>query len=200
MDRQGHGAEGGEDFSSVLAAAQGGEEWAAAVLFRDLHPRVMRFLRARDSQVAEDLASEVWLAVAGSIGEFRGDERGFRAWVFTIARRRLVDHFRLSSRRRTDVVSDEAFGELAAPDATEPAALDRLAGADAAAWVGSVLSPEQTDVVLLRVLGDLDAEQVGELMGRSANWVRVTQHRALRKLAERLESPVAVTQCATRTI
>ena len=63
-----------------------------------------------------------------------------------------------------------------------------------AAWVASVLSPEQADVVLLRVLGDLEAEQVGELMGRSANWVRVTQHRALRKLAERLDSHVAVTR------
>jgi RNA polymerase sigma-70 factor (ECF subfamily) len=194
VERRGQGNEADRDFTSILAAAQAGEEWAAAALFHDLHPRVMRFLRARDSQIAEDLASEVWVAVATTLGDFVGDERGFRAWVFTIARRRLIDHFRMSSRRRTDVTADETFAELAAPDATELTALERIAGADAAAWVVSVLSPEQADVVLLRVLGDLDAEQVGELMGRSANWVRVTQHRALRKLAERLESQLAVTQ------
>ena len=194
VDRPERRTDADGEFSSILAAAQGGEEWAAAALFRDLHPRVMRFLRARDAHVAEDLASEVWVAVATSLGDFQGDERGFGAWVFTIARRRLIDHFRTSTRRRTDVADDETFAELAAPEATELLALDRVAGADAAAWVASVLSPEQADVVLLRVLGDLEAEQVGELMGRSANWVRVTQHRALRKLAERLDSHVAVTR------
>jgi RNA polymerase sigma-70 factor, ECF subfamily len=57
-----------------------------------------------------------------------------------------------------------------------------------------LLPRDQAEVVLLRVLGDLDADQVAEIMGRSANWVRVTQHRALRRLADRLGPKVGVTR------
>jgi RNA polymerase sigma-70 factor (ECF subfamily) len=48
------------------------------------------------------------------------------------------------------------------------------------------LSDEQLEVVLLRVVGDLDASQVAALLGRTENWVRVTQHRAVQRLAERM--------------
>ena len=79
-----------EAFESVLAGAQVGAEWALTILYRDLHPRVLRYLSVREPGEAEDLASDVWLDVAQGIGRFRGDEDGFRAWVFTIARRRLT--------------------------------------------------------------------------------------------------------------
>jgi DNA-directed RNA polymerase specialized sigma24 family protein len=55
------------------------------------------------------------------------------------------------------------------------------------------LPPDHAEVVLLRVLGDLDAAHVAEVMGRSVSWVRVTQHRALRRLAERVGSRLDVT-------
>ena len=53
-----------ERFPNILAAAQTGAEWALAELYRDLHPPILRYLRAMDPSEAEDLASEVWLAVA----------------------------------------------------------------------------------------------------------------------------------------
>ena len=49
-----------------------------------------------------------------------------------------------------------------------------------------LLPPDQAEVVLLRVLADLDVDEVAELLDRTSNWVRVTLHRALRRLAERL--------------
>lgn len=180
----GTGGRAGVDFPSVLAAARAGEEWAAAVLFGDLHPRLVRFLRSQEPRAADDLAGDVWLAVAAGLGSFEGDEQGFRAWVFTIARRRIVDHRRRSARRRTDVADAAAFDARPSADAPDREALDRISAGEAAELVVSLLPPDQAEVVLLRVLGDLDAAQVAEVMGRSANWVRVTQHRALRKLSE----------------
>lgn len=174
----------GDDFAAVLAAARDGDEQAAAVLFDDLHPRLVRFLRAQEPRAADDLAGEVWLAVASGLGGFEGDEDGFRAWVFSIARRRLADHRRRAARRRTDVAGAETFAERASADAPDREALDRLAAGEAAELVVKLLPPDQAEVVLLRVLGDLDARQVAEVMGRSPNWVRVTQHRALRRLSE----------------
>lgn len=174
----------GAEFPAVLAAALAGEEWAAAVLFDDLHPRLVRFLRAQEPRVAEDLVGDVWLAVAAGLGSFEGDEQGFRAWVFAIARRRLADHRRRMARRRTDVADTEVFAGRPSADAPDREALDRLSAGEAAELVASLLPRDQAEVVLLRVLGDLDAAEVAEVMGRSANWVRVTQHRALRKLEE----------------
>ena len=182
------------DFDGVLAAAQAGEEWAVAELFRDLQPRLLRFLRAQEPRVADDLAAEVWLAVASGLGGFAGDEQGFRAWVFTIARRRLIDHSRRAVRRRTDVSEGGVFERLEASDAPEREAIDKLAAQDAVTLMFELLPRDQAEVVLLRVLGDLDADQVAEIMGRSANWVRVTQHRALRRLADRLGPKVGVTR------
>jgi RNA polymerase sigma-70 factor (ECF subfamily) len=182
------------EFEAVLAAAQEGQEWAVVVLFRDLQPRLLRFLRAQEPRVADDLAAEVWLAVASGIGGFTGDEPGFRAWVFTIARRRLIDHARRAVRRRTDVSEGGVFERLEASDAPEKEAIDNLGAQDAVTLVFELLPQEQAEVVLLRVLGDLDADQVAEIMGRSANWVRVTQHRALRRLADRLGPKAGVTR------
>ena len=171
------------DFEAALAAAQAGEDWAVAVLFRDLQPRLLRFLRSQEPRVADDLAAETWLAVATGLAAFNGDEQGFRAWVFTIARRRLIEHRRRSGRRRTDVAGDEVFASLPATDRPDRQALERMAATDAVALITSLLPAEQAEVVLLRVLGQLPAAEVAEIVGRSENWVRVTQHRALKKLA-----------------
>ena len=63
---------------------------------------------------------------------------------------------------------------------------------DAIAQIVLALSEEQADVVLLRVLGGLDAATVGDILGRTENWVWVTQHPALRKLAGTLNPKLDV--------
>jgi RNA polymerase sigma-70 factor (ECF subfamily) len=170
------------DFDAVLAAARAGEEWAVAVLYRELHPRLARYLRARASHVADDLEGEVWLAIATRLHRFEGDEVAFRAWGFSIARRRLADHRRRAARRRTDVVPAEELDR--ADHLADPAGvvLDQLAGDEAAAFVTRVLPPEQAEVVLLRVVAGLDVEQVAALLGKRPGTIRVMQHRGLKRL------------------
>jgi RNA polymerase sigma-70 factor (ECF subfamily) len=179
-------------FNEVIAGARSGDPRAIEELFRELQPRLLRFLRSQESRVADDLAAEVWLAVATGISRFDGDWSDFRAWVFAIARRRLADYRRTAVRRRTDVVDVETLGRLHADDSPENEALDRLSGQQAATLITSVLSGEQAEVLLLRVLADLDVEQVASIMQRSPNWVRVTQHRAVRTLAKRLGPKIVV--------
>jgi RNA polymerase sigma-70 factor, ECF subfamily len=176
-------------FPDVLARARSGDQGAAAVLFTDLQPRLLRFLRSAEPRVADDLASEVWLAMAQGLGRFEGDLAGFRSWVFTIARRRLADHRRTAIRRGTDPVdpheyfSDRADGE--GGDAST-SVIDRMSAQDAVNLISSSLPAEQAEVLLLRVIGELDVAHVAEVLDRTPNWVRVTQHRALRRLAQKL--------------
>ncbi|MGD9705867.1 MAG: RNA polymerase sigma factor [Acidimicrobiia bacterium] len=175
-------------FASVLAGVRAGEPWAAEVLFEQLHVRLLRFFRAREVRAAEDLVGEVWEHVAAGLEDFEGDWRGFRAWVFLIARRRAIDHTRRAVRCRTDPHDDVAFDGLEAVDQPEAEVAERDATSRAVAMVSRLLPEDQAEVVLLRVLGDLEVAEVAAVMGRTENWVRVTQHRALRRLADRLGS------------
>lgn len=179
-------------FDEVIAGARSGDPRAVEELFREVQPRLLRFLRSQESVAADDLAAEVWLAVATGILRFDGDWPDFRAWVFAIARRRLADYRRTAVRRRTDVVDVAAFDSHHAHDSPENEALDKLSGQRAATLITSVLSGEQAEVLLLRVLADLDVDQVASIMRRSPNWVRVTQHRAVRNLAKRLGPKIVV--------
>lgn len=179
-------------FSEILAAAQRGDERAVETLFVQLQPRLLRFLFAQEPRAADDIAADVWLAVATRIGTFEGGWADFRAWFFTIARRRLADHRRTAIRRRTDAVDGEVFERFPARESTEEAVLDSLSGQDAAALITSTLRGDHAEVLLLRLLGDLAVDQVAEIMERTPNWVRVTQHRAVRALATALGAEIAV--------
>jgi RNA polymerase sigma-70 factor (ECF subfamily) len=179
-------------FDEVIALARAGDPDAVEELFRELQPRLLRFLRSQESRAADDLAAEVWLAVAGGIGRFEGDWSDFRAWIFSIARRRLADHRRTALRRRTDTVDVGAFQNHIADDRTENEALDKISGGRAAAMITALLSADQAEVLLLRVLADLDVDQVAHIVQRSPNWVRVTQHRAMTNLTKRLGPKIVV--------
>jgi RNA polymerase sigma-70 factor (ECF subfamily) len=178
------------DIEAILARACAGDSDALRALFRAYHPRLLRFLRALEPRVADDLAGDVWLAVAGAIGRFEGGEAGFRAWLFAIARNRLADHRRRAARRAQLVPLDD---DPAARDDPAATALDQLSAQDAIDRLVAELSPDQTEVVLLRVVGGLSADEVAALTGRSPGSVRVIQHRALKRLARSLP-PTAVTR------
>ncbi|HKN41136.1 MAG TPA: RNA polymerase sigma factor [Acidimicrobiia bacterium] len=187
----------GDQFQAILTAAQDGGEWAVAILYRWLHPAVTGYLRGRAGDDAEDLASETWLAVARALPAFSGDEPAFRSWVFTIAHRRLVDHHRASARRPrtrslTPAEGDGHDGPLELPGAHDPAGEVEaaLAGEEAVRRIVALLPPDQADIVLLRVVAGLPVEEVAAITGRQPGTVRVLQHRALRRLADRLERPV----------
>ena len=140
----------------------------------------------QEPRVADDLAGDLWLALARALPRFEGGRDDLRALTFTIARRRIADHRRQAGRRRTDIAEAPVFASITAAGGPETEVISRLSGQAAAALIAEVLPPEQAEVILLRVLGELSSEQVAAMMGRSPNWVRVNQHRALAKLAAHL--------------
>ncbi|HEX2041220.1 MAG TPA: sigma-70 family RNA polymerase sigma factor [Acidimicrobiales bacterium] len=170
-----------------ISAAREGASWAVAALYREIHPRLVRYLRSREPEVADDVAAQVWLEVAGGLDKFEGTEDGFRAWVFTIARRRLIDARRRARRRPTDPLVDQDFVATSPdgdPEGSALAALDAQAAVDR---IVAALTPDQAEVVLLRVLGGLPVGEVAAVLGKQPSAVRVLQHRALRRLAQHLE-------------
>jgi RNA polymerase sigma-70 factor (ECF subfamily) len=174
----------GGDFEMVLAAARVGNGHAIGLLFREHHPPLLRYLRAREPQAADDIAAEVWHGALRNLTGFSGDETGFRAWLFTIARRRLGDHRRTMGRRREVLVeSSDIDRPMAGSDPAE--AFATMQADDAARALVAGLPADQAEAVLLRVVGDLPVAEVARIMKRSEGAVRVLQHRALQRLAQR---------------
>jgi RNA polymerase sigma-70 factor, ECF subfamily len=179
----------GPDFDDVIAAASGGDERAFAVLWRDLQPALLRYLRVVARGVGEDLASETWLEVARGLRRFQGDESGFRAWVFTVARHRMVDWHRRETRHPVTPLPPEEFVDRPEPHDAAAPVLEALSTRAALALIAE-LPPDQAEVVTLRVVAGLEVAQVASIVGKRAGAVRVLSHRGLRRLAQRLGAGV----------
>src|ERR1700720_4469848 len=88
-----------EDAGGLVERAQRGDPEAFRVLYRDIQPRLLRYLHAMVGQDAEDVAAETWLQVTRDLPGFAGDDDHFRGWTATIARHRALDHLRRAARR-----------------------------------------------------------------------------------------------------
>ena len=177
----------GSSFPELLAAAQSGDEQAFAVLWRDLQPAVLRYFQVAAVGAAEDLAADTWLSVIRRLQQFRGDERAFRAWLFTVARHRTIDWRRQAARRPISSVPAEQLAEQRAPDDPVLQVLEGQSTRAALALVAE-LPADQAEVVALRVLGGLEVAEVARIVGKRPGTVRVLAHRGLRRLARRVEA------------
>jgi RNA polymerase sigma-70 factor (ECF subfamily) len=172
-------------FDTILVAAQAGAEWAVAELYRTHNPRLVSYLRVREPQDHADIASETWLDVARNLTSFHGSANAFDRWIFTVARHRLVDHWRAKARRPVDPTPDTELQGAPVPSA-EMAALDGRLADEAAQRILDLLPADQAEVVLLRVVAGLDVDDVAAITGKRPGTVRVAQHRALKRLAKEL--------------
>ncbi len=169
----------GASFPGVLDAATVGAEWAWRLLWDDLAGPIAGYGRAKGVD-PEELVSEVFAQMAGSMGRFAGDEGQFRSWVFTIAHHRIVDQHRRSGRRPEVPRPEMADTPVAA---TDPAMIfEQSEAEDRAMAMLSKLSPDQREVVALRILGELSLEEVAEIVGKKVNAVKQLQFRALNAL------------------
>ncbi|WP_222849363.1 RNA polymerase sigma factor [Trebonia kvetii] len=188
----------GDDFARVLVDAQGGSEEQFAVLWRDANPALLRYLRVIAPENAEDIAAETWVQVVRGLTRFTGDEGAWRAWLFTTARRRLLDHARLQRRHPAEPLDEINATEEPRSADTAQIALDNLATESAMALVNR-LPTQQAEVIMLRVVAGLDTDAVADLLGKTPGSVRVTAHRGLKRL-EALLCQAGVTSRAGVTL
>ena len=130
-------------------------------LFETDFDSVYRFALARcgDEMIAEDIASETFQAAASALAAGQETSIG-RPWLYVVARRRLVDHWRRTERERRRVLRvlewGEAHGQKAVPD-------DRLGdSSDAVLAALRSLPPRQRIAVALRYLDDYSVSEVAE--------------------------------------
>lgn len=181
----------GESFHDVLDAARLGSEWAWSALWEDLAGSVVGYMRARGVSEPDEAVGDVFASMASSLGGFTGDEDAFRSWVFTIAHRRMVDHTRRRSRSREEPTAEPSESEVVGGDPAD--VFEMQASEDRALAMLASLTPDQAEVLALRVIGDLSLEQTAAVTGRKINAVKQLQHRAIKSLRRKI-SDEAVTR------
>jgi RNA polymerase sigma-70 factor (ECF subfamily) len=149
-------------------------------------PALFRFFLASvgDRHLAEDLTGTTFVSAIEGLPKFRGPIEALGGWLFQIARHDLYDHRRRQSRSRTEPL-EENLGEAAASDAVidpEDLAIARLEGGRVLRALQE-LSPDQREVLLLRMAGGMTAPEVAAILGKTTNAVKALQHRGLASLA-----------------
>ena len=163
---------------ATVARAATGDERAVGVIWHELQPALLRYLRSLGVHDAQDVASTTWMELATMLADLEPPTvEALRRMLFTIARRRMIDELR---RRRTRPDPADADWDLDPSGSEEGGLADALEHLQA-------LPPAQAEVVALRVIVGMSADEVGELTGQTAGAVRVMSHRALATLRERLD-------------
>lgn len=161
------------DFDQLVEEAIRGSDPAFTLLWRNYQPRMVRYL-AMFTNEPEDLCSEVWIKIASSIRSFQGDSKAFKGWIYTIARNAATDLARKKARSGTNVELDES--DWVGENSTMVEVMDLV----------NRLPQEYAEIIMLRVVGDLDASEVAEIVGKTQGNVRVLTHRGLKQLNEML--------------
>jgi len=173
----------------LVRSAKRGEAWALTEVWHRHSAAVLAYLRGRGVVDAEDMTSEVFLQVFRGIGRFRGDVGDLRTFVFSVAHARYVDEVRRLARRGVAAEFSADRHDRPEPSA-ESAAMTALA-TDRVRRLIETLSPDQRDVLLLRIVADLSLEQTAEVLGKSVGSVKSLQHRGLAALRPILGTAVS---------
>jgi RNA polymerase sigma-70 factor (ECF subfamily) len=201
------------DVWALVQQVQAGDKEAFAAIYRRYSASIRRFIRFRtggNEELAEDLTSEVFLRALRRIDSFTWQGRDFGAWLTTIARNLIVDHFKSGRFRLEFLVGGLNTGELGISEpvteggaSAEDAAIVHFANAALMEAVRGLTS-DQRDAVVLRFFRGLSLAETAALMGTTDSAVKALQYRAVRALHAALtkgprptrETPAAVSDSA----
>ncbi len=180
----------GSDVAELVARAQDGDPTAFGTIYDLYSETVFRYVyfRVNNAQLAEDLTSETFLRALRRLSSFGWQGRAFGAWLVTIARNLIVDHFK-SGRYRLEIVKPDVFSADAqdADPAISPetAALERLTNATLLMAIKK-LNSDQQELIVLRFLQGRTIAEIARILGKGEGAIKTLQYRAVRTLARLL--------------
>ncbi|HOB49369.1 MAG TPA: sigma-70 family RNA polymerase sigma factor [Mycobacterium sp.] len=176
----------GERLDAAVAEAVAGSRDALREVVEIIRPIVVRYVRARLGTAervglsADDVAQEVCLAAIQALPRYQDQGRPFLAFVYGIASHKVADAHRAAGRNRSEP-TDSVPERLSVDAGPEQMAIQ----ADSAARMKqllAVLPEKQREILTLRIVVGLSAEETAEAVGSTPGAVRVAQHRALARL------------------
>lgn len=180
----------GDELDDAVRAARRGDRDALSSVLESVQDPILRYCRGRIGVgerhlfSADDIAQEVLMAVMTAVPRYQDQGRPFMAFVYGIASHKVADAMRVAGRVKSDPVEDvpEVTTVTGGP---EQAALDSDASHRMREML-EILPEKQREVLVLRLVVGLSAEETADAVGSTPGAVRVAQHRALAKLKNEL--------------
>ena len=179
---------------ALVERAQAGEAEAFGLIYDRYVDTVFRFVyfRVGNRQLAEDLTSDTFLRALKRIGSFTWQGRDLGAWLVTIARNLVADHFK-SGRYRLEVTTGDVLDadrEDRGPEGSpESAVVDHITNVALLTAVKQ-LNPEQQECIVLRFLQGMSVAETAQVMGKNEGAIKALQYRAVRTLGRLLPEGV----------
>ncbi len=183
----------------LVDRAQSGDGAAFAALYDRYVDQTFGYVyrRVQHRQTAEDLVSDVFLRAFRRLDSFEWQGVDLGAWIMTIARNRVHDHFK-SARFRMERATDETPEDPTRSVEDDP---ERVAmGRDMARALGRALenlSDDHREVIELRFVHDRSVAETAAIMGRTVGATKALQYRALKALAAEVKDTPGLSEIAT---
>ncbi|NJC81020.1 ECF subfamily RNA polymerase sigma factor, BldN family [Planosporangium mesophilum] len=174
----------------LVERAQAGDTEAFGLIYDRYFDTVFRFVyfRVGNRPLAEDLTSDTFLRALKRIGSFTWQGRDLGAWLVTIARNLVADHFK-SGRYRLEVTTGDVLDaertENGPEGSPENAVVDHITNVALLTAVKQ-LNPEQQECIVLRFLQGFSVAETAQAMGKNEGAIKALQYRAVRTLARLL--------------
>jgi RNA polymerase sigma-70 factor (ECF subfamily) len=168
-----------------VSRAVAGDRVSFTEIYRRLYPDVAKYLyyRLGSKAQAEDVASEVFLAVWRQLPTYRGGY--FPGWVFGIARNQAVGEIRKATRSRT--VDLDVARDTPSQDRQPEEHVEQRENHERLHRALSQLNDQHREIVACKYLLGMSNAEVASLLGKTENAINAQQHRALGSLRRRME-------------
>jgi RNA polymerase sigma-70 factor (ECF subfamily) len=166
----------------LLEQASRGDQEALRQIYVAYFTPVYQFIRIRvgDAQVAEDLASDVFLDFVAAVkGRSAGPRQNLRGWLFRVARNKIYDQYG-KDRQYSTTTLEEWIPDT--PDENPEAQFVRALNVERAREALQQLAPDQQEVLILRFGQMLNLQETADIMGKSVSAVKSLQFRAVERL------------------
>lgn len=180
---------GGNDAESLrlgalVDLARAGDVEAFGALYDHYHSSIYRFIyyRVSNQATAEDLLSETFFRALRSMASFKWQGKDFGAWLMTIARNLVVDHYK-AGRTRLEMTTDDLSAHQEVQGGPEDEVLARLTN-DILREALRALPAEQQECLVLRFLSGQSIAETALALGRTEGAIKQLQLRAVRNLAK----------------
>jgi len=173
------------DESHLVRQAKSGDADSFAQLYDAYVERLYRYVyfRVSDEQTAEDITSQVFLKAWENLGRFQSDGVPFLAWLYTIARNQVIDHYRT----RKESVPLDKIASLPANGRTVDEQVETEFDLQAMRDALQFLTEEQQQVLILKFIVEMTTDEIAQAMGKKEGAIRALQMRALQTLSKYFE-------------
>lgn len=167
-------------FDKIILSAKKGDSKAISELYNQYKPRILNYLyhRVGDSQVAEELTTEVFIRMIDNLPKFKLKNVPFQVWLFKIARNLLIDHYRISKKYNHVELHEEIVSNSDLPEIK----IEKNMEVEILRNAICNLTDDQSDVITLRFIAEMPINQVAKVLKKSEGAIKMLQTRALQAL------------------